>query len=385
MSLAVSALHITANPFIAQADTLTWGQGGVPLEALVIIPLALGFTYWILWRHNRRKELAKRGPLGRLLDVAPMARDIGRAVLVVVAVALLVAGLAKPRWGSAEDEIKALGIDVVFVLDASKSMKLTDVVPDRLGAASHEIARTLDSLSGGRAAFVPFAGLAFEQTGLTGDFAVLKNDLANFRVEDMPRGGTAIGRGLAQALATLFPNEPVKGEADSYERELTAFEGAKHKAIVLFTDGEDHEGDALAAAEEANRRGVKIFAIGVGTPQGRPVLDIDDEGKQRGTLKGPDGQPIFSTLNVKLLKDIAGKSGGDYFLLGPEGLGIGLTEALSKLERAEYATVYQDLGEERFQWAVLPALLLLGFELWLSGRKNHRSQPTGPSLSRRRS
>lgn len=364
-------------PFpLAQADTLSWGEGGIPLEAIVVPLLALGFTYWILWRHGRRQELARRGPLGRLLDAAPMARDIGRAVLVVVAAALLVIGLAKPRWGSSEEEVKALGIDVVFVLDASKSMRLTDVVPDRLGAARHEIERTLDALSGGRAAFVPFAGLAFEQTGLTGDFAVIKSDLSNFRIEDMPRGGTAIGRGLAQALATLFPNEvkPTQGEADSYERELTPFEGAKHKAIVLFTDGEDHEGDALAAAEEANRRGVKVFTVGVGTPQGRPVLDIDDEGKQRGTLKGPDGQPIFSTLNVKLLKDIAGKAGGDYFLLGPDGLGIGLTEALSKLERAEYATVYQDLGEERFQWAVLPALLLLAFELWLSGRAKVRAR-----------
>lgn len=370
-----SAIPPTAH--LAQADTLTWGEGRIPLEAIVVVVLALGFTYWILWRHGRRRELAERGPLGRLLDAAPLARDVGRAVLIVTAAALLVIGLAKPRWGSSEDEVKALGIDVVFVLDASKSMRLTDVVPDRLGAARHEITRTLGALSGGRAAFVPFAGLAFEQTGLTGDFAVLRNDLANFRIEDMPRGGTAIGRGLAQAIATLFPQEaPPSAEAtpgsDAYERELTPFLGAKHKAIVLFTDGEDHEGDALAAAEEANRRGIKVFTVGVGTPQGRPVLDIDDEGKQRGTLKGPDGQPIFSTLNVKLLKDIAGKTGGDYFLLGPDGLGNGLVEALSKLERAEYATVYQDLGEERFQWVVLPALILIAFELWLSGRARRR-------------
>ncbi|HRE91884.1 MAG TPA: hypothetical protein PK095_22380, partial [Myxococcota bacterium] len=132
---------------LAQADTLTWGEDRIPLEALVVVLLALGLTYWILWRHGRRRELAQRGPLGRLLDVAPMARDVGRAVLVVSAAVLLVIGLAKPRWGSSEDEVKALGIDVAFVLDASKSMRLTDVVPDRLGAARHEIGRTLDALS----------------------------------------------------------------------------------------------------------------------------------------------------------------------------------------------------------------------------------------------
>ncbi len=104
--------------------------------------------------------------------------------------------IARPRWGAAQSEVKALGVDIAFVVDASKSMKLTDVVPDRIGAAKFEIHRLLNAMHGGRAAFVPFAGLAFEQTGLTGDFAVVKADLDGFRVEDMPRGGTAIGRGV---------------------------------------------------------------------------------------------------------------------------------------------------------------------------------------------
>jgi Ca-activated chloride channel family protein len=359
---------------MAGVDELSWGNPGIGPEAVAVPLLVLGFVYWILWRHGRREELGKRGPLGRLLDVAPMSRDVLRAVLVTVTAGLLLVGLAKPRWGASTDEVKALGIDVAFVVDASKSMKLTDVVPDRLGAARHEIHRTLKALSGGRAAFIPFAGLAFEQTGLTGDFAVLESDLDAFRIEDMPRGGTAIGRGLTQALATLFPEQAEQaGEKDEYEKQLTPFEGAKHKAIVVFTDGEDHEGDALAAAEEAAKRGVKVYTVGVGTAQGRPVLDIDDEGKVKGTVKGPDGvTPIFSSLNVKLLKDIAGKTGGDYFLLGPEGLGTGLLDALAALEKAEYATVYQDLGEERFEWAALPALALLILEAWLSGRRRRR-------------
>lgn len=359
---------------LAQADALSWGAPGIPIEVVVVPVLGLGFVYWILWRHGRRKELSAQGPLGRLLDVAPMARDVARAAMIVAAVSLLVLGLAKPRWGASQDEVKALGIDVVFVLDASKSMRLTDVVPDRLGAARHEIERTLTAMTGGRAAFVPFAGLAFEQTALTGDFAVIRSDLESFRIEHMPRGGTAIGRGLTQALATLFPPplEP-SSQAEAYERELTPFEGAKHKAIVLFTDGEDHEGDALAAAEEAKRRGVKVFTVGVGTPQGRAVMEVDDEGRVKGPVFGPDGStPIISSLNTKLLKDIAGATGGDYFLLGPDGLGRGLLEALARLERAEYATVYQDLGEERFQWAILPALILLAGELWLSGRRKRR-------------
>lgn len=362
--------------FLGSADALTWGSDGVPAVAFGVLALVLGLIWWIQWRAARRADLAAAGPLGRLVDAAPIARDILRAALVVIAAALLVVALARPRWGASDNEVKALGIDVAFVVDASKSMKLTDVVPDRLGAAKLEIERTLAAMHGGRAAFVPFAGLAFEQTGLTGDFAVVKNDLDGFKVEDMPRGGTAIGRGLAQALATLSPEErPANAApADDYEKAVKPFEGAKHKAIVLFTDGEDHEGDALAAAEEAARRGIKVFAVGVGTPQGRPVVEIDDEGRVIGTVKGPDGvTPIFSSLNVKLLKDIAAKTGGDYFLLGPEGLGDGLLKALGALEKAEYTTVYQDLGEERFEWAAVPAVVLLALELWLSGRKKRRA------------
>jgi len=356
-------------------DSLTWGADGLPVVGFGVLALVLGLIWWIQWRAARRAELALAGPLGRLLDVAPLSRDILRAVLVVVACSLLVTALARPRWGAAQNEVKALGIDVAFVVDASKSMKLTDVVPDRLVAAKDEIHRLLDAMHGGRAAYVPFAGLAFEQTGLTGDFSVVKADLDGFRVEDMPRGGTAIGRGLTQALATLSPEDrPANSpEPDNYEKAVKPFEGAKHKAIVLFTDGEDHEGDALAAAEEAAKRGIKVFAVGVGTPQGRPVLEIDDEGRVTGTVKGPDGvTPIFSSLNVKLLKDIAAKTQGEYFLLGPDGLGDGLLKALSELEKAEYSTVYQDLSEERFEWAAVPALALLGFELWLSGRKKRR-------------
>jgi Ca-activated chloride channel family protein len=257
-------------------DTLSWGADGLPLEAFGVLALVLGLIWWIQWRAARRAELSAAGPLGRLLDVAPIGRDILRASLVVVASSLLVTALAKPRWGASESEVKALGIDVAFVVDASKSMRLTDVVPDRLGAAKFEIHRMLDAMHGGRAAFIPFAGLAFEQTGLTGDFAVLKTDLDNFRVEDMPRGGTAIGRGLVRALMTMSPEERPSNaaEPDAYEKAVKPFEGAKHKAIVLFTDGEDHEGDALAAADEAAKRGIKVFAVGVGTPQGRPALRV---------------------------------------------------------------------------------------------------------------
>lgn len=357
-------------------DELSWGVQGVPLWAIGLLVLVFGYVWWIQWRHAKREALRARGPLAGLLDTAPLTRDVLRGSLVLVAAVLLVIGLKKPRMGSSADSVKALGIDVVFVLDASKSMKVNDVVPDRLDAARLEIRNTLDQLHGGRAGFVPFAGLAFIQTPLTSDPAVVKTYLDELRVEDMPRGGTAIGRAIMEALRALFPDERGENEAPATEaeKEVAPFSGSSHKAIVLFTDGEDHEGDAIAAAEEAARRGVNIFTVGVGTAQGRPVLDIDAEGNVKGIVKGTDGKtPLFSSLNVKLLRDIAEKTGGAYFGLGPDGLGNGLVERLQKLEKAEYDETFMNVGDERYQWVVVPAFLILAIELWLGSRRKRRT------------
>jgi Ca-activated chloride channel family protein len=370
-------------------DRLSWGEAGIPMAAIGLLVLLFGAIAWLMWREGRRAALRRAGPFGAALDVATLGRDVLRAGLVLVAATLLVVGLKKPRWGASSETVKALGIDVAVALDASKSMKLNDIVPDRLDAARFEIGRLLDGLRGGRAALVPFAGTAFVQTPLTSDMAVVKAYLDSLRVEDMPRGGTAIGRAIATALEALTGEPPealaerddeaarrrdaqraANDEAGGPEADVRTLEGAKHKAIILFTDGEDHEGDALKAAAEAARLGVRIYAIGVGTPQGRPVVQIDAEGKVTGTVKGPDGTtPLFSALNVPLLRDLAEKTGGAYFPLGPDGFGPGLAQALADLERREYEETFQNLGAERYAWVVWPALLLLALELWLGGRR----------------
>jgi Ca-activated chloride channel family protein len=371
-------------------ETLSWGEAGIPTAAIGLLVLLFGGLAWLQWRHARREALRRAGPLGSALDVAPLGRDVLRVSLVLLAATLLVVGLKKPRYGASSDTVKALGIDVAIALDASKSMKLNDIVPDRLDASRLEIGRLLDGLRGGRAALVPFAGTAFIQTPLTSDMAVVKAYLSALRVEDMPRGGTAVGRAIATALEALTgePPEafvdaaaddgPGKGQPapDPLAGEVRTLEGAKHKAIILFTDGEDHEGDALKAAEEAARLGVRIYTVGVGTPQGRPVVQIDAEGKVTGTVKGPDGTtPLFSALNVPLLRDLAEKTGGAYFPLGADGFGPGLEKALADLERREYEETFQNLGAERYAWVVWPALLLLAVELWLGGRR--RAVPSG--------
>lgn len=360
-------------------DELTWGDEAAFLYALIALGLLLGFIWLAQWRSARLEALRRRGPLVSLLDQRGVGHTLVRGALIVVAAVLLVVALARPRLGASESEVKALGIDVAVVLDASKSMMVQDIVPNRFDAAKFEIRRLMGRLHGGRVALVPFAGLAFVQTPLTSDFQVVDNYLDELKVEDMPRGGTALGRAIEEGLRALAPEpeEGKDGEKDKALEAIAPYEGAKHKAIIIFTDGEDHEGKPIDAAQEAARRGIKIFTVGVGTPQGRPVLDINDEGLVVGTVKGPDGKtPLFSELNVALLKEIAQTTGGDYFHLGTEGLGEGLEKALTGLEKAEYASTFADLGEERYAWLVLPALLLIVIEAWLSGRRKRREGAT---------
>jgi Ca-activated chloride channel family protein len=289
----------------------------------------------------------------------------------------------RPQQGTRATELKNLGIDIALVVDASKSMKVADIVPDRLESAKHEIHKLLGGLHGGRVGLVPFAGLAFIQTPLTSDFDVIGTYLDDLRVEDMPRGGTAIGRALIEAIRSLVPPDQLEGTlaettdsadlataAPDRDAEASEFTGSKYKAIVLLTDGEGHEGDPLAVADLAAKLGIRIFTVGVGTAQGRPVPLINDDGQVMGTMKGSDGvTPMFSELNERLLREVAAKTGGEYFHLGPAGGLQRLRKAIDTLEKQEYEATFKHLRDDRFQLAVFPAILLLVLEAILSGRR----------------
>jgi Ca-activated chloride channel family protein len=195
----------------------------------------------------------------------------------------------------------------------------------------------------------------------------------------MPRGGTAIGRAIVESVRALVPPEDLEGTAAEVPKEdrgpsdVPSYAGSKHKAIVLLTDGEDHEGDALQAADVAAKLGIPIFTVGVGTAQGRPVPIVNDQGEVVGTMKGPDGRtPLFSELDEGLLREIASKTGGQHFSLGPTGLGDGLLRAIDRLEKQEYDATFKHLRDDRFQLALVPALLLLVVEAVLAGGRRRR-------------
>ncbi len=347
---------------------------------LGVVALIYGFIWLHAWRRGRLKALDAQGPLRKLLVVRGGGLEFARAVLIVIAASLIVVAMMRPKYGTKSEEVQNLGIDVVIAMDASKSMKVRDVVPDRLQAAHHEAGRLIDKLVGGRVGLVPFAGLAFIQTPLTSDFQVVKTYLRDLRVEEMPRGGTAIGRAIIESLRALVPAEKLAGTMAEIKKPegqkaipIAAEEGSRNKAIVLFTDGENHEGDALEAAKLAKKLGVKIYTVAVGTAQGRPVPVVNDRGQVIGTMKQRDGKtPLFSGLNTQLLAEISDTTGGESFHLGPEGLGTGLFEAIDRLEKGEYQATIDKLGADRYQWPLIPAIVLILCEGWLGNRRRRR-------------
>ena len=361
-------------------NEVQWARMDAGIWGLVVLGMVFGFIWLAWWRRSRLERMNSVGPLAEQLDSRGGRLLASRAIVTILGASLLVVALMRPQHGTKATQLKNLGIDIAIALDASKSMKVNDIVPDRMQAAMLEINRLMSGLHGGRVGLVPFAGLAFVQTPLTSDFQVVRTYLQDLRVEDMPRGGTAIGRAIIEGIRVLIPPEALEdtmaeesGDEALTDLSVDVFDGANHKALILFTDGDDHEGEPVEAARLAERLGIKIFTVGVGTSQGRPVPIVNTDGEVTGTMKAADGRtPMFSELNEGLLREVAHVTGGEYFSLGPKGMGEGLLRELDKLEKQEYDATFNELRDDRFQFAVVPALLLLLFEAFMSGRRRRR-------------
>lgn len=348
-------------------DALNFAE---PSSAWLLLPAAV-LVLWAAWQlAGWRKRLGKLGEgpvVRRLLQGFDPGRAALRVALWGLALLLLVGAATRPRYGMRETEVSNAGIDIALVVDASKSMLVRDVVPNRLQGTALEITALMAKLAGGRVALVPFAGIPFVQCPLTSDHDVVRSYLQDLRPEDLPVGGTNIGRALTLATE-LLTGEREKAEAELRDNLMSQFKGSKHRAIVLFSDGEDHEGAALEAARKAAEKGIRIYTVGVGSAFGDPVPILGPDGTATGVMKDEAGSPIFSKLNMDLMEQLASATGGKAFRYGNQSVVPQLFEALDGLEKAEYQAQFKLLGEDRYQWLLGPAVLLLLLEMLLSGR-----------------
>lgn len=343
-----------------QFESIRWANPEMWWLLLAPLVLAPAWIYYELFHRRVRRTFPGQTLVSSMISGSGFGRRLAAFLCAVVALELLAVSAMGPRYGLKDYSVKGIGVDVALVLDASRSMKVPDVTPDRIGSSIIEISRLLEGAAGNRVALVPFAGISFIQSPLTTDLGVIRQYLNDLRVTDIPVPGTALGRALATAGRALG--------VDSSD-----MRGSGHKAIIVFTDGENHEGEPVKVAEKLAKQGVRIFTVGVGTPEGKPIPVLDDRGVVTGLTRAEDGvSPVISKLNESLLKDLAEKTGGRYFALAPgmtaTDVSTGLLNELKSLEKAEYMTAVEKLLEDRYQYPLAAALLfmLMPF-LWLGG------------------
>jgi Ca-activated chloride channel family protein len=319
------------------------------LLALVLVPVLVAF---FAWAHRRRERALSAFVEAALLPTVAPEFDRRRRTLrwgmVAAAVACLGVALGGPMWGFRWEEVRRQGIDLVVAIDVSRSMLATDVKPNRLARAKLALQDLVSELRGDRIALVAFAGSAFLECPLTLDYDAFAESLGAVEVGIIPKGGTA----LAEAIDTS----------------LAAFEGRQgsHQALVLITDGEDHEGNVKEAAKRAADRGVKIYTVGIGTTEGELV-----PGESGSWVKDRAGQVVKSRLDEETLKRIAVDTGGVY--LHAAGPSFGLAELyrnyIDTMEKRELASTLEKRFEHRFQLPLALALLLLVLEPLIGERR----------------
>jgi len=318
------------------------------LHLLWLVPLLALF----LWAASRRKarlleRFARLHLISALASPAVAGVSFARRLLVLAAFTFLILAVARPQYGKKPVILKREGRDIVFLLDTSLSMLAEDIKPNRLSRARFEITSLLDRLEGDRVALVPFAGDANVLCPLTTDYNALGLFLDGVDTEIISLPGTNISRAL-------------KAGAEVFDREQ-----AKYKVMLLITDGEQLEGDALATAKSLKQQGIRLYAIGIGSSEGVPIpLHVGGGTEHKRDSKN---QVVLSRLGETLLIELARAGGGEYYRAGGEALELDrIFEDIKKLEKREMEAKDFTLYHDRYQWPLGVALVLLVVEslLW---------------------
>ena len=262
----------------------------------------------------------------------------------------------QPRWGFQWEDIKRQGIDIMVAIDVSQSMLAEDIKPSRLERAKRKVYDLCRMLEGDRIGLIAFAGTSFVQCPLTLDYGAFKIFLDYLEPDLIPVPGTAIGQAIRAAINSFS------------RRERTS------KALIIITDGEDHEGNPLEAAQEAKKEGIRIFTIGVGQEGGAPIPMKDGSG---GFKKDERGELVLSRLDEAALQKIALETGGSYVrsVTGDLDLNkIYQEDIRGTIEKKELLSTRKKRWEERFQWFLFAAILLLGIEFFMRETKAVRKR-----------
>lgn len=323
------------------------------LYALLLLPAFL--LVFLLVKRWRKKTLAKFGDIEVIKQLSPDASPSKRGwkfALYCFAFAFLIIGIVNPQVGTKLEEVKRKGADIMICLDVSNSMKAEDIQPNRLEKSKQAISKLVDKLEGDRIGIIVFGGEAFVQLPITTDYAAAKLFLESISTDMIPTQGTAIGKAIDLAVESFGKDE------------------GKNKAIVVITDGENHEDDAVRATENAVEKSITVHTIGMGSENGAPIPVYKGD-VQEGFRKDKDGNTVVTKLNEQMLQEIAGAGNGIYVRATNSDAGLNnVIDALDKLEKKQFESKMFSDYEDRFQWFIAAAFLLLLTETLITERKS---------------
>jgi Ca-activated chloride channel homolog len=324
------------------------------LYLLLIMPVVV--ILFIVNEARKRKAIKRIGDealVKRLIPELSRIRPSIKFIFQFFGFAAVIIILARPQFGSKLEEVKKEGVEVIIALDVSNSMLAEDIQPNRLTRAKQALTRLIDNLDNDKIGLIVFAGDAYTQIPITTDYISAKMFLSAISPEMVPKQGTAIGSAIDLGMRSFSPGE------------------GKSRAMIIITDGENHEDDPVSKAEEASKAGIVIHTIGIGSADGVPV-PITTGGK-RDYLKDTDGNTVITKLDEDILRKIAITAGGSYVRASNSNIGLDqVFDEIRKMKKQELESKMYTEYNDQFQIFAAVALFLLLLDFVIMDRKNRK-------------
>ncbi|MFO8234376.1 MAG: VWA domain-containing protein [Bacteroidales bacterium] len=331
------------------------------LYALVIIPILI--LLFLFARYLKRRAMRKYGDITVISQLMPLVskiRPVIKFIFIIAALTSVIFALADPQFGSKIEKVERKGVEIIIALDVSNSMLAEDIKPSRLERAKRSISKMIDQLNNDKIGFIVFAGDAYIQVPVTTDYSAVKMFLSTVDTDIVPTQGTAIGSAINLAVRSF----------DS--------ESDLEKALIIISDGEDHEGEAVQAAQRAGEEDVKIHTIGMASSEGGPI-PIRESGGQVQYQKDENGNTVISKLDETMLKSLAAEGKGTYVRASNSRTGLSkLYEEIDEMTQKEIESKQYTDYEHRFQYLIGLALFFLFIDFLILERKNKRLTKYNP-------
>ena len=323
------------------------------LYLLLLIPIIiLAIVIYSRWQKRSIKKFGDSQLIEQLMQSHSNIRKKIKHILFILSITLLIIGLSNPQIGTKMEEVKREGVDLMIAIDLSYSMMAQDIKPNRLERAKQAISRLIDKLEGDRIGLVVFAGEAYVQLPITTDYSAAKLFLSTVNTSIVPTQGTKIGNAI-DLCVNSFDNE-----------------NAQSKAIIIITDGEAHDEEAISSAKLAQENGIYIHTLGMGLTKGGPIPIYNKYGSTSEFRKDREGNTIITKLNEPMLQEIAQVGMGTYVRANNSKSGLSiLFDEINKMEKKEIGTMIFTDYKDRFQIFIGMSLFLLILNIFLLQRK----------------